>query len=1138
MTSPTAVSPVQGGLDTDTATIEMLDADGQQSLALNTDGDLQVLGGVGDTASALVTSAGLDAGAGNEAQRIVIDAGQLVVDAGDGANANSTAQILQTNTNAASQFIAVNDGNATGSPDGSMSVLGGDGANETALIGSAGTVAQTLNIATGLTVTGGDGLNSSAGISADGTSVDQTVTVTTGNAELTGGAGDNAHAFIDQTDAVGTQDININAADAASNLALLGGTGINADARISAQGTLQTVTLLNGALTVQADQTAAGTANADAYILADNTAAGQDIDVTDGGIVVEGGVGDTETAYISLAGADGTGSQTINLNGMGDFDVLGGTGLNATASVISDGLVQTITLDNGALNVQGDQTGGGNNGGNALVSLADNAGVAVQTLDVTNGGILVQGGLDTDTATIEMLDTNGQQSLALVDDGDLVVEGGDGADATAIISSTGVDGGAMQEAQRIVVDAGQLTVRANQDAANDGGHANISQLNGGAASQFIQVADGAGSGAPDGTMQVLGGAGNELAEVLSAGNTAQTIEIANGLTMTGGEGIDAEARMIASGTSQDITVSNGDLIMRGDPNAAGTSGASALINATGGSATQTITASNNIELTGGVGTDEFALILASGGSSTQTISNTSAGDITIEGGTGTDAFASIRAINEQEIESIGRLLLTGASGTNSGGFAQVEALGEQEIEAETGITLNGGTSSGNGDNAVIHGGDLQTITVNTGNLALNANDGEESAPLGVENAGASVVADGDQTINVNGGDLALTGGSNASALIDMTGTNGGTLQDINVTAGNAGLDDGTGGNARINTATDQVVTTSGTTDMTGDNGNESLFNAGATSTLENDGGTWTGVANVTATTSVTIDNTGAIVIDETPGSGIVTAPTLIFTGGTGQVGSMTDGVGGADTRLNTDVDTIEFDGVAGKTVNISETDGVALQGTGGTLDLITDNAGDITDGTAAFNTTNATLQTADGDIDLSGQTNGVQNFRGVVANNGSFDYLGGQDVTIEARNDSAEVPAGEDIFADNTLTINVGGNNIVLSGGTKTGGSGPGGGDGTILTGSTQDYESNVVLDTDYAISSDGSTVSGCSNIPRTAGWSRRPGHRLDAELQRLHRQHHAAGLSGPELDHEQLQPGRRGPGWRLYGQHCRGLHQ
>ncbi|MDZ7736326.1 MAG: hypothetical protein U5P41_09650 [Gammaproteobacteria bacterium] len=252
-----------------------------------------------------------------------------------------------------------------------MSVLGGDGANETALIGSAGTVAQTLNIATGLTVTGGDGLNSSAGISADGTGVDQTVTVTTGNAELTGGAGDNAHAFIDQTDAVGTQDININAADAASNLALLGGTGINADARISAQGTLQTVTLLNGALTVQADQTAAGTANADAYILADNTAAGQDIDVTDGGIVVEGGVGDTETAYISLAGADGTGSQTINLNGMGDFDVLGGTGLNATASVISDGLVQTITLDNGALNVQGDQTGGGNNGGNALVSLAD-----------------------------------------------------------------------------------------------------------------------------------------------------------------------------------------------------------------------------------------------------------------------------------------------------------------------------------------------------------------------------------------------------------------------------------------------------------------------------------------------------------------------------------------------------------------------------------------------------------------------------------------------------------------------------------------------------------------------------------------------------------------------------------------------
>ncbi|NJL72430.1 MAG: hypothetical protein HC888_13085 [Candidatus Competibacteraceae bacterium] len=52
--------------------------------------------------------------------------------------------------------------------------------------------------------------------------------------------------------------------------------------------------------------------------------------------------------------------------------------------------------------------------------------------------------------------------------------------------------------------------------------------------------------------------------------------------------------------------------------------------------------------------------------------------------------------------------------------------------------------------------------------------------------------------------------------------------------------------------------------------------------------------------------------------------------------------------------------------------------------------------------------------------------------------------------------------------VDVGGNTIFLAGGSKTAGPGPGAGDGTILTGSTQTWESDIVLSTDYLITSTG----------------------------------------------------------------------
>jgi hypothetical protein len=59
----------------------------------------------------------------------------------------------------------------------------------------------------------------------------------------------------------------------------------------------------------------------------------------------------------------------------------------------------------------------------------------------------------------------------------------------------------------------------------------------------------------------------------------------------------------------------------------------------------------------------------------------------------------------------------------------------------------------------------------------------------------------------------------------------------------------------------------------------------------------------------------------------------------------------------------------------------------------------------------------------------------------------------------------------------VGGNTIFLAGGTKTAGVAPGTGDGTIFSGSDQLYQSNIVLTTDYLITSDGSGAPASDSI-------------------------------------------------------------
>lgn len=1183
---------VQGGAGTgETASISMTGAFGRQAIRALVDGDVQILGGSGDNSTASILSAGLNFGLGLQAQRLVVEAGQLLVQAGIGTGTGATATIASTNLGAASQFIAVEGASGT---DGMLSLLGGDADNNTATILSQGNAAQTLTLARGLSIAGGTAFNSAAGIRASGNGASQSVTVTTGNGLLIGGSGDQSGVFIEQTSVAGTQVITLSGGSGTSDLVLLGGDGEDSDARLTAAGSFQQIIVANGSLTVTANQDL-GADNSDAWIEALNTASMQLITVGGAGqLVILGGAGVDETAGIvanglqtitvanglSVTGGTGTNGlafidkvgngsfgQTITVTA-GNLDVTGGDGENAVARVESNGLTQTINVNNGALRVRANQNA--TNANSRAIITATNLD-AVQTLNVTQGGVVVLGGAGTnESATISMTGANGRQSIHLITDGDLLVQGGDGQDSLALITSAGINGGGSQ-AQRIVLDAGQLIVRGNSEATNSGGTATISQTNTDAnTTQFIQVG---GTSGTDGRLTVIGGAGDgEIALISSAGRgpLGQQIFAASNLTVQGGTGTDASAAIThaasilgGAANGQSITV-GGNLLLQGgfgqdafaqvqgnrdqtitvhgnalilaDPNGVN-GGGFAEINQTpfvGTSQTMTINGTGGLTLTGGTGNEDYASINKALSTGTQTITVANGG-ITLNGGNGlavADNFARIRSaatgaqtINWNNAQALVLNANQGASndpifgaaltnygagilsvgtqniGTTSGGSITLNGgtdtgaaaligvtVGAQNLTARGPLNVNGGSAAqtsaqirsliqlqtvnvagninvtGNGtaaaDNfAIIRSGLGQTITTTaSGNLIVTANASSSTGAEGTTagGLGAGLVTGGTQTLTI-AGRLDVFGGSQNNAVIDQT--TGALSSQTIVVGGSINLADGSAGDAyinansttaagqqitatgainleanegniaRITAADNQLITTAQTLNLSGITvaGSEALIQGGISRLNINGAGAsqWNGGAFYEAAVSATINNNGAIDVNEQPGfTGGVTTPLLVFVTGQGRVGATTGGPNAANTRLNTFVDEIFFNGVGTKTVNISEDDGVDLRGTVGTVNLITMNTGDITTNTAALNASTAVFQTADGDIDLGGSTNQVNTFQGLIANNGSITYNGGGATTFANRALSAEVLAGDGVFADGDITTTTVGNSV------------------------------------------------------------------------------------------------------------------
>src|SRR5690606_8749912 len=104
---------------------------------------------------------------------------------------------------------------------------------------------------------------------------------------------------------------------------------------------------------------AIGNAGADAAAI---FASGADMDISVNNLVlVQGGAGDDALATIAAVG-----DQAITVQN-GDLRVVGGSGESSGAAISSEGLVQTITVANGNLVVQGNQTATGTRGATSTV---------------------------------------------------------------------------------------------------------------------------------------------------------------------------------------------------------------------------------------------------------------------------------------------------------------------------------------------------------------------------------------------------------------------------------------------------------------------------------------------------------------------------------------------------------------------------------------------------------------------------------------------------------------------------------------------------------------------------------------------------------------------------------------------------
>lgn len=640
--------------------------------------DLRVTGGSAGIvgASALVTATGFQ----------TLTAGNLLL-VQAGSSDGGSASVLATQSQ--------NSGTTA-----NISVLGG---GDNAFARLSGQSQSFTNVSGTVLVQGGSGSGALAEFLASGGSQSVgSTSVGTDLIQVQGGTGAGALASLRASTSQSVQ--------SSGDIRVIGGAGAGADAELRA-GSSQTVgntsTYFNdptAAILVQAG------AGGKAQILAGST---QTVMAGDTISVIAGANAGMSASIESSGGSQSIGSSGTSLNdATGNILIQAGAGNAAFASFKASG-TQTINTG-GTIQVLGGSGAGANAeilstvGGQTIGSTSTNFNDATDSITVQAGA----GGI----ARIQS-----QTNQTIRTGGDLSVLGGSGANMTAAVQSIG----------------GFQTIGNTSPFSNDPSGAILVQAGTGAgAAAFINAATGQTIDA-GGTIALLGNAAGAYAEMVSTagpqtiGNVGGSNDRTDTISLTGGSGAGAYARMTTSGSQSIRTGAN--LTLAGG---AGDNAGAQMVAGTG----QNFTVQGALSMTGGSGSapglNETAIRNNTSGS--QSLSVT--GNMAITGGGfGSDTWVKQNGSGTQVLSVGGTLALLSPAATTSTGVTSIEALGPSQQ-----ITVGGAMTVDNQAGWLTYVSATGTQTLTADSLGISVSSTATSGPF------AGVTATGNQAITLNG----------------------------------------------------------------------------------------------------------------------------------------------------------------------------------------------------------------------------------------------------------------------------------------------------------------------------------------------------------------------------------------------------
>ncbi len=747
--------------------------------------------------------------------------------------------------------ISLTGGSGAGDNSASIQATSSSGANPITL--------TTIDLSLSGPETGTSSGNSSATISTNNSAI--TINATD-SVSLTGGGTDNSFALVTTTSGPSITIQGPTPGSGSADITMDGGSGLNSYAQIFLPTSSGMINIYGGSLAMQG-----GSSTGNGYALINATGDNSTIGITCtsglGTISLEGGTGPSPGFnYASIQTTSSTGNNSITTDSTnlsliggplstgigfaeiatveGDITITATGVINLEGGAGSTSYAQIYTSNSGEIQILGDsditlQGGSGSTDAHASIHTTASSGtnpISISCSDLALSGVQIAGsGLGFATiATIQdpiTITASGSVTLTGGDTGssfasiqtatsggitiqgpttpgteDISLNGGSGSSAFAEISSAGSTG-------FVVIDANSLSLSGGTSSTN--GFATITTSGTGNSGTPIDISIVE-------AISLTGGAGpgDNSASIDSTSSTANTLSIScASLSLTGSQiepsSGDSTASIFGTNSTIDITATETIDLLGG---VAGADNSSATI--TTGAGPITISGSSNISLQGGSGTSSYVQIAPAAGSSL----SITADSLSLAGGTsGTSGYAAVQTLGPSDTVSItcttgsGEVSLLGGAGTT--GVSINSAL----IQTQTSSLAN-------------------SITIDCNSLSLSGEDAGPAAGLSFALISA-FASDIEITVSQT---IRLAGGLGDVSYADITTVNSGNIQILG--ASSILLQGGSGVNSEARIATGVTTAGLGTISITADslqliggdspspdNGRASIDTSGSGSTI-------------------------------------------------------------------------------------------------------------------------------------------------------------------------------------------------------------------------------------------------------------------------------------------------------------------